>query len=206
MPSAETVMPHRGFDYGAKDEIYPTPALMRMLLPEFGWRITCEAYSLHSKLPRTTIHRHDNAFVFTVYAPDTTVKMSLSTPYGAPLFTECNVMLRGGCSEIHPSRTWRKECRCFVKQESDDAVSAEIQMQHWPEYSHLGCRRYGPFKDAEVRFFPEKGTRKDGFEAVVTPWSILTTPPYPYSVEETPDGICFVMRHVTGYLFCMPMK
>ena len=206
LPSAKDIMEGREFDYGGKNEIYPTPALMRLLLPEFGWRLSCEAHSLRSTLPRTTIHRHDNAFIFTVYAPDTSVTMSISTPYGAPLFTECDVMLRDGCSEIHPSRTWRKECRCFVKQEATDSVDSEIVFQHWPEYSCLGCRRYGPFTDAEVRFFPEKGTRSDGFEAVVTDGFILSEPLYPYSVEETPDGLCFVMRHVTGYLFCMLLK
>ena len=93
-----------------------------------------------------------------------------------------------------------------MKQEATDSVDSEIVFQHWPEYSCLGCRRYGPFTDAEVRFFPEKGTRSDGFEAVVTDGFILSEPLCPYSVEETPDGLCFVMRHVTGYLFCMLLK
>ena len=210
LPSAENITEYRHFDYGGKSEIYPTPALLRMLAAEFGWRISCTAFSQRSIMPRTTIHRHDNAFIFTVYAPDTSVKMSVSTPYGAPLFTECNVMLAEGASEFHPSRTWRKECRCFVRQTAKDSVSGEIQTQSWPEYSRFGRRLYGPFTDAEVRFFPDGESCHGNFEAVVLDeqfWpSPLATPLYPYIIEETPNGTCYVMKHVTGYLHCMPLK
>ena len=170
LPSAQTVFTdRRGFDYGSDEEIYPTPKLLRMLASEFGWGLFFTAYSLRTTLPRTTIHRHDNAFIFTVYAPDTTVGMSVSTPYGAPVFTECNVMLDGkGGSLCHPSRTWRKECRCFARQHITDNVSGDIFAQLYPEYSYMGCRCYGPFNDAEIRFFPPADCRRDAFEPIVT--------------------------------------
>ena len=181
-----------------------------MLSCEFGWSLRFSANSLRTTLPRTTIHRHDNAFIFTVYAPDTTVGMSVSTPYGAPVFTECDVMVDGeGHSVFHPSRTWRKECRCFAKQHRADNVTGEISIPHYPEYSSMGCRCYGPFSDAEVRFFPPFECRRDAFEAIVTREKLayfLAEPLYEYEVEDTPQGLCFVMRHVTGYLHCRPLK
>ena len=39
LPSAAEVKPGRGFDYGSRTEIYPTPRLMRDLLAEFGWKM-----------------------------------------------------------------------------------------------------------------------------------------------------------------------
>ena len=181
------------------------------MVAEFGWRITAHAFSPNATLPRTTIHRHDNAFLFTIYAPDTTASLTIGTPYGAPVFTTENVLYgTKGTSTIHPSRTWQKECRCFVRQAAPESIAGEVEIQHWPEYSPFGGRSYGPFTDAEVRFFPEAGTDLSHFEAVVAPWAgkdsrLLDLPLHPFEIEKTHHGLCLHLSHVTGYLHCMPL-
>ena len=80
--------------------------------------------------------------------------MHINTPYGAPVFQEMeNRIDENGDAIVHPTRSWRKECRCFVKQETPGVIRAMDFHQEFPYYSDYGKRYYGPFKNAEVRFF-----------------------------------------------------
>ena len=205
LPSAAEVDAFRGFNYGNRTEIYPTPRLMRDLLAEFGWKIRCFAYNEETQMPRTCISRHDNAFFFTVYAPDTTAEMYVNSPYGAPLLSEMETRIdENGDAVWHPGKCWHRECRCFVKQSQPSVISAKIQHQAFPYYSEIGRRNYSGFRDAEVRFFvPESAKGK--LEIVNSPdsaeYRLLSLTPVEYEWEKTPAGTCAVLKHVNGYLY-----
>ena len=105
----------RNFDYAPPMQAFPVERLMRHVLgAAFGWSILADAPSPTTLLPRTNISRHDNAFIFHVYTPDTSASMRVRTPYGAPLLTERETVLRGGEAIWHPDKSWRRECRLFA--------------------------------------------------------------------------------------------
>lgn len=210
LPSAAKIEPGRHFDYGRPAEIYPTPRLMRNLLAEFGWKILCSSFEVKTLLPRTNISRHDNAFFFTVYAPDTTAGMQVNTPYGAPILSEMETRIdENGDAVWHPGKCWHKECRCFVKQSAPSVIAAKIQHQAFPCYSETGRRNYSGFRDAEVRFFAPESV-KGKLEVVNTQgpseFQLLSQTPVEFEWEQTPAGTCAVLKHVNGYLYFSMVK
>lgn len=210
LPAAHEISGGRNFDYASPQVTYPVPSLMRKLLAEFGWTFHCTAYTADTKLPRTCISRHDNAFFFSLYAPDTTAEMHVNTPYGAPLLTEMNTYIdENGDAVWHPERCWHKECRAFVKQHTPSVIEASIVFQENPIFNYSHRRRYAGLVDAEVRFCVPKGY-KDKVEVVVFPpntrWeNVFNVQPLDnVEWEETPDGCFIIVKHVTGVLhFCV---
>ena len=206
--SKELFLQNCYFNSGAPEEIYPSPVLMRQLLEEMGWKIRCTAWTAwtHVSLPpRTTVARHDNAFYFNVFAPDTTVEMQVNTPYGAPILTAMETRLdQNGDAVWHPGKCWHKECRCFVKQSKPAVISSKIEFAAYPAYFAEGKICYGKFDHAEVRFFvPECIDGK--FEVILLNYqgggaSLLSREPLPLEWEETAAGRCIVLRDITGYL------
>ena len=205
MPSGDTVSDSPRFDYCPAKEVYPSPVLMRYLLAEYGWKFHNRMWESTFPVPQPTICRNDNAFYFNIFAYDTTAEMHINTPYGAPVFQEMeNRIDENGDAIVHPTRSWRKECRCFVKQETPGVIRAMDFHQEFPYYSDYGKRYYGPFKNAEVRFFV---TRKStgaievaNPEAYYTSVPLLQAPLLPYEWEHAADGDCIVVKNVTGYL------
>ncbi|MBQ8753738.1 MAG: hypothetical protein IJZ19_01765 [Lentisphaeria bacterium] len=205
LPSGDVNTDSPRFDYSPKNEICPTATLMRYLLAEFGWKFSNRMWESTFPVPQVTISRNDNAFYFNIFAYDTTAEMRVNTPYGAPILQEMETRIdENGDAVWHPDRSWHKECRCFVKQKQSGVIRAMDFHQEYPYYSEHGKRYYGPFKDAEVRFFV---SRKGSGEIEVanpdryyTSTPLLAAPQLPYTWEKTSDGECIVVKNVTGYL------
>ena len=175
--------------------------LMRWILPAFGWKFRTSAFSVESLPPRTNISRSDNAFYFSVFAPDTTVRMSVNTPLGAPILSEMETELSNGDALWHPGKCWHKECRCFVKQSEDSVIGAKIQMQAYPGYTSR--RHYSGLRNAEVRFFVPRGFEQklEAMNSSEYIWNLLGDCLVKPEWEETPWGPCAVFKNISGYLF-----
>ena len=201
LPCDPHLRPGRGFDAFPAEKAFPAERLMRWILPEFGWKLQASSFDVKSLPPRTNISRADNAFWFSVFAPDTTVRLSVNTPLGAPILSEMETELSGGDAVWHPGKCWHKECRCFVKQTEDSVISAKIQMQAYPGYTSR--RHYKGLRNAEVRFFVPRGFegRLEAMNSNEFIWNLLADCLVEPEWEETPWGACAVFKNISGYLF-----
>ena len=190
----------RHFDYAPPTHIFPVERLMRHILgAAFGWSLLADASSPTALLPRTNISRHGNAFIFSVYAPDTTASMRVRTPYGAPLLTERETVLANGEAVWHPDKSWRRECRLFADGQTSGVIAVKTSFAAYPGFA--GRLRLTGLDGATLRFFPPDRFRET-VELSPSPneWNMLQDPVAP-EWEDTPDGPCAVWRNVTGPVF-----
>lgn len=142
--------------------------LARQSLAEMGWHISMRAKSRAQRRPVLAIHRHANGWFFSGYVPDTTVELSLNTPFGAPLFLGIETWIKNGSASYRQPRGWRSECRVFVRQ-------GDGWIQHTEELpGQIGVTRrlwVRGLKDATLSFFPPTGS------GPVTLW---LNPQWPY--------------------------
>lgn len=125
-----------------------------LLLSEFGWSIRFDKREWGARCPITMIARHDNALQLSGFTPDITSGIRLKTPFGAPLFTGSETVLRDGFASYRMPKSWHAECRVFVEQEEGFVSAAEhiaIEMCQRRQILIKGL------KDATLRFLPETG-------------------------------------------------
>lgn len=75
--------------------------------------------------PKLTIHRFNNAYIFSQYSPNTTVETKIRFPFGAPILDCWTAKLESGYSCYHFPKSERKECRVFVEQENGSVNCSE---------------------------------------------------------------------------------
>ncbi|MCM0647598.1 hypothetical protein NBE98_04285 [Clostridium swellfunianum] len=180
------------------EEYYPMEILMRLALQEFGFNIGLIKDGPYVKSPVTMLHRHNNGFYFSGYIPNTTVRMKMKFPLGAPLLMGSETKLTSGHSVYSMPRAWQAECRVFVEQEEDTMLFCK----EYTPVSYQMRRRIQVcgLKKATVRIFPEKG-----FEEST---ELLLNSSHPYMVTEkieihkknTPWGIVLEAINITGEL------
>jgi len=100
------------------------PLLLRYVLKEFGLEYGIEKNDPSIKSPILTISRSNNAFFFSGFVPNTTVRQRFKLPQGAPLLTGYETKLDSGASTYNLPTAWHKECRIFVEQ-PDGIVSCK---------------------------------------------------------------------------------
>ncbi len=179
-------------------EYFPAEALVRLALREFDYHIDFVREVPESKTPIIMVHRNKNAFYFSGYMPDTTVKAKFKFPLGAPLFLGSETKLTKGYSVYNMPRAWRAECRVFIEQEEDGILS----VKECCPVSFFMRRRVHltGLKNATVRILPETG-----FEETT---ELLLNSDYPYIVGEklyynlvdTPWGKVLEAKGITGDL------
>ncbi|MBQ7721441.1 MAG: hypothetical protein IJT64_00880 [Kiritimatiellae bacterium] len=192
---------HCRFDHAPATRVFPVERLARHLLgATFGWSILSDAPTAGTPLPRTNISRHGNAFIFTVFSPDTTASLRVRTPYGAPLLTERETRLRSGAAEWRPDKSWRRECRLFVDGQCEGVVAVKTHFAAHPGYA--GRLRVLGLDGATLRFFPPDGFRET-IELVRTPnwWEEMGEDVVMPEWIETPDGTCAVWHGLSGSVF-----
>jgi len=178
---------------------YPTEALMRHALSSFGLNIKYDLYSAESKRIICAVSRHDNAFVFSGFSPDTTVGMKLRMPQGIPILQEQETIVEDGCARLSMPKTWHHECRIFVEQDNNSVVSSK---EGTSEIMELHRRIWvRGLNDATVRFYPPLDFVDDV--------RVLLNPTWPYTMHEKeevlgklaklPTGGCYYeYKNVTG--------
>ena len=179
--------------------------IMTHLSSYFGYDIMYERRNIE-KLPVFMLHRHNNAFIFSLYHPCTTVKTKFKFPYGAPILDNYDVNLENGCATYYFPKAERKECRVFVEQ-NDGIVSCKESAPVSVLYRRV-IDIYG-LKNANVRIFGENYCKSKLEFNLNPPWSDS------YSVSDdvdskvvTENGETYVLvKNVTGRLrVLMPYK
>lgn len=175
---------------------FPVERLVRLVAgAAFGWSIRAVMVSSASLPPRLNVHRHDNAFLFHAFTPDTTAALRVRTPLGAPLLTEHETLLDGGEAVWHPSKSWRGECRFFVEGQTHGVISVKTDVVAFPGYS--GCFQIRGLEKATLRFFPPNGFDKT-IELVHHEFYRLAEDFELPEREETSQGICAVWSEIDG--------
>lgn len=135
----------------APDTTFPLAGLVRQMLAAHGWRFGVAAADRSQRRPVVTLHRQDNGWFFSGYMPDTTVELSLRTPFGAPLLLGTEATLQEGVAHYRLPRAWRHECRVFIEQTTGIASAIEACPAQVGVSRRLWLRG---LRDATVRFFP----------------------------------------------------
>lgn len=173
-------------------------------LKSFDISIMYEKYS-NEKLPVIMCHRYNNAFLFSVYSPSTTVKTLMKFPYGAPILDGYDTVISNGFASYNFPKSEHRECRVFVEQ-NDGIVSC-------CETSPVSCEyrrriQINGLKNATVRFLAEKYC-SDNVHAVLNskPDEYIEVEKFESEYIEI-DGIKFLeVKNVTGCLVVsMPFK
>ena len=173
---------------------FPSERLMRHLLgAASGWRIRADLPTPSTPPPRPNLSRHDNAFLFHVFAPDTTASLRVRTPLGTPLVTEYDTRIEGGDALWRPGKSWRHECRLFADGQEPGTVTVKTSYPAFPGFT--GRLHVVGLECATLRFFPPNGFRET--VELVRNGDMLgeATPP---EWEETPFGPCAVWHDLSG--------
>ncbi len=139
-------------DLEGAERAYPALRVMRTLLSRFGWTLRTRFHRPGQLPPRINLSRHENAFFFGIFAPDTMVELLLDTPLGAPVFDERECLLGAGGAVSYPPKTSHAECRALVRQRGESLVGCKIGRAGHAGYT--ARRYYSGLVDADIRFFP----------------------------------------------------
>ncbi len=173
-------------------------------LRHFGLELTFSREN-SAKPPVMTIHRHDNAYMFSVYSPDTTVETSIKMPLGAPVLMGYETEINGGTASYHFPKAEHRECRAFVTQESGTVGAREVA----PVSAEFRRRiELSGLHHATVRLFGEQYCA-DNLTCVLNSQPDFYFVGDPCDGEYVTDGhgTYYEMHDVTGTLvFSMPVR
>ncbi|GAB2792630.1 hypothetical protein GCM10027275_41950 [Rhabdobacter roseus] len=178
-------------------KVFIGPLYLRYVLQEFGIHIAVDKQDPSVKNPVLTVARSHNAFVFSGYQPNSTVKLRFRMPPGAPLLLGLETRLdRGHSSYVLPT-AWNRECRVFVEQ-NDGMVS--FKELHSGQKGITKRYQVSGLKNATVRIYAEDHVTAETFHAYVNagyPWK---TGQVPFKPGDEKLGKHFVVENVTGTL------
>jgi hypothetical protein len=179
-------------------QIFPTALLFRQMLGRLGWSLRLEKDNPDTAGPVCMIHRHDQAYYYSFYVPDTTVGIELKHPLGAPLLIGQEAIVQADKAVYHFPRAARLECRVFVCQ---------------PGRSVLSCRETAPVSfqmarrlhvtglvDATVVYLPPAGFTDRCEVLLNSRYPHMTGDPLQVEHMITRYGPVLTMRQVTGSL------
>lgn len=179
-----------------RNEIFSVENLARFALKKFGYEILYEKQMQESKEPIFMLSRNKNAFYFSGFCPETTVKIKFKFPFGAPLLLGCETYLENGCAVYYHSRAWHKECRIFIEQEDGGVICCK-DIAPVSYYMHRRIEVKG-LKNSTIRIFPRKGF-EDKTEVLVNPVGPLVVgEPHEEAKKITPWGPMIELTNVTG--------
>jgi len=130
------------------------PKMVRDALSEFGISIQVGKEHPGIKDPMLCVSRNDNAYYFSGYNPNTTVRQAFKFPQGAPLLLGFDTKLKNGHSTYTFPTAWNRECRVFITQDEGIVSCREMTTEQ------LGITRrlkVTGLKDATVRIYPDMG-------------------------------------------------
>lgn len=191
------------YDYG---QYVNTQNIFRQLFEKYGYTIKFERYSGNNKNPIIMAYKYDNATMFSIGNPDTSVKTYLKFPLGAPILTAYETELVDGCATYTFPRAEHTECRVFVEQESGIVSAREcipVSFKYRRRMSVSGL------ENSTVRFFAESYCA-GSIEAVLNSHvdDFPDVDPFEWEVVESEEyGTYFEVKNVTGEMvFSMPFE
>ncbi|HEX7757706.1 MAG TPA: hypothetical protein VF421_20315 [Niabella sp.] len=173
------------------------PVLLRYALQQFGLGIAIDKLSPDVKSPVLTISRSANAFIFSGYNPNSTVKERLKFAQGAPLLLGLETILEHGFSSYILPTSWNRTCRIFVEQQEGMISHKEL---HSGERDIDKRYQVSGLKSATVRVYADPGIGEAQFHAYVNsayPWQ---KGKYPFRQQQDQYGTYFLIEQVTGDL------
>lgn len=186
-----------------KADIYSDTDSLFEAWEKYGYSVKFEKEE-KSPLPVITIHRSNNAMLFSVYNRDTTVETKLKFPLGAPVINGLSTKLDGGYASYHFGKCTHGECRVFVKQEKGIVKAKEetpVNMKYRRRIQISGL------ENAEVSLFGEEYCKED---CIITN-IISDATPVPLDgwsvVSDKENGTYLHCENVSGTIsLCMPNK
>ena len=179
-------------------------SLMRYALDKLGISIRFVKEYASSKEPVLVLSRHDNAFIFSVCAADTTVQTRLRFPLGAPLLLAGETRIdEDGFANYSFSRAELRECRVFAVQREGVVGCHDISPGSF--YARRRIKVTG-LQDATVRFLAPRDCVQS-IDAVLNSKHDyhLVGDAFDGGYVTDENGTYFEARHVTGELvFSIP--
>ncbi|ANH83627.1 hypothetical protein A8C56_01120 [Niabella ginsenosidivorans] len=178
-------------------QYFAGPVLLRYALQEFGLTIAIDKLSPEIKSPVLTISRSANAFIFSGYNPNSTVKERFKFARGAPLLLGFETILENGFSAYTLPTSWHRTCRVFVEQQEGMISHKEL---HSGERGIYKRYQISGLKAATVRVYADPGIDEAHFHAYVNagyPWK---KGKYPFRLKKDQYGTYFLIEQVTGDL------
>ncbi|MFT4154439.1 hypothetical protein [Parafilimonas sp.] len=178
-------------------QYFSGPVLLRYALQEFGLTIAVDKLSPEIKSPVLTISRSANAFIFSGYNPNSTVKERFKFIQGAPLLLGLETILKEGFSSYTMPTSWNRICRIFVEQNEGMVSHKEL---HSGEKDINKRYQVSGLKSATVRVYADSDTDETHFHAYVNsayPWR---KGKYPFRLKNDSYGKYFLIENVTGDL------
>jgi len=188
-------VPHNDAEY------FIAERLMLNALSKMGLEISYEK-PVGEKTPVTMISRSDNAFIYSVYTPSTTVKTTLGHKLGAPVLMGYRTELVNGKSTYHFPKASHTECRIFVEQESGIVGAKEC-----PPVCYIDRRNIevNGLQNATVRLFPEEYCKNSARVLLDSFGCNITSRRFDSKVVTDEFGTYLEVKNVTGRLnFLMP--
>lgn len=177
------------------EEYVIVPGLLRKMLSAFGMHIKVEKQAISIKDPVLTINRSDNAFIFSGYNPNSTVKQYFKFEQGAPLLLGLETILEEGHSTYTMPTAWHRECRAFVKQESGMLSFKEL---HSGQKGIKKRYRVSGLKNGTLRFYPQDAVTNDDLQVFLNsgyPWK---SGQVPFKVINDERGSYVEVSNVSG--------
>lgn len=188
-------------DTTVNEELFPVETVLRAQAEEMGYLIKIEKLDKSVKEPVVMMHRKGGSLWFSGYCPDTTVKVSLKTPLGAPLLLANETYLQDGAANYHLPRAWRHECRIFVTQESGNSIHAIEAIS-----TQMGVERriqINGLKNATVYVLPKNGDVNKTYAMLNSKYPHYVSEEYSSEVVDTVLGKAIKYTDITGTLLVM---
>lgn len=148
---SQILVPH------SEKEYFIGETLMLKALERLGYKISFDKKN-GVMAPVIMLSRHNNAYMFSVYSPSTTVKTGIRFPFGAPVLDGYETAIEDGCATYHFPKAEHRECRVFVEQDG-----GTVSCRECPPVSAEYRRRIkvSGLENATVRFLAESYCRED---------------------------------------------
>lgn len=137
-------------------QYFPSEYLMRIMLELFHYSIKIEKLDTSVREPLILASSCRNGMYLSGYVPNTTVKIKLNFPDGAPLMTGTEAIIESDGAYIPISKWWHKECRIFVRQAHTSIVTCKVIPSLCPGIEHR--LRITGLTKANIVFYPEPDT------------------------------------------------
>ncbi|MBE6762535.1 MAG: hypothetical protein E7551_09685 [Ruminococcaceae bacterium] len=188
-------------DTTVNEELFPVEILLRAQAEDMGFTVKVQKLDKSVKEPVVLMHRNSHSVWFSGYCPDTTVKIGLKTPLGAPLLLANETYLEDGIASYHLPRAWRHECRIFVSQENQNSIHAIEAIS-----TQMGVERriqVNGLKNATVYVLPKNGNPDKTYAMLNSIYPHYVSQPYESSVEDTVFGKAIKYTNISGTLLVM---